>query len=76
MKKTKSPNISQVCLHTQNPRPFPGFAVVVVVVVVVVFLFDEILDDFYALFSECVTVFRRKVRISVGRETQNTHFAD
>ena len=30
----------EICIHTQNPRRFPGFTVVVVTLVV------EILDDF------------------------------
>ena len=65
--------------HTQNPRRFPGFAVVVVT------LFVEIFDEFHDFVSECVsfpreinnplwvvTVFRRKLTIFIGREI-NTH---
>ena len=67
-----------MCLHTQNLRQFPGFAVVVVT------LFDEILDDFHVSLTECfsprksttnfgVTVFfTEKVTNSIGRETK-TH---
>ena len=44
-KNVKPSNISQVlCLHTQTPRRFPGFAAVVVKNV------DEILNDFHDLF--------------------------
>ena len=44
----------EICLHTQNPRRFPEFAVVVVT------FFYEIRDDFHDFVSECVS-FPRKI---------------
>ena len=41
-------------IHTQNPRRFPGFAVVVVT------FFVKILNDFHDFVSECVS-FPRKI---------------
>ena len=80
-KNAKYQKISEFfCLQTQNPRRFPGFAVVVVT------FFNEIHDDLHDLFSECVFFQKKKsttnlgvslffkgtVTISVGRETK-TH---
>ena len=51
----KCPKISQVfCLHTQNPRRFPGFAVVVVT------FFDQIPDDFHDVHGMCL-FFQKKI---------------
>ena len=66
-------------IQTQNPRRFPGFAVVVVT------CFVKALDEFHDCVSECVSFpkkinnpfwevtvffFRRRVTIFIGRETK------
>ena len=62
----------EMWLHTQSPTRFPEFTVVVVT------FFVEILDDFHDFVSECVSFweshrfFKRKVTISIGRETKHT----
>ena len=69
-KRRKIKKSEEIWLQTQNLRRFPGFAVAVVT------LFDEILG--MCVFRKkiniqfgCLTVFRRNVTSSIGRETKS-----
>ena len=71
-KRRKIEKSEEIWLQTPNLRRFPGFAVAVVT------LFDEILG--MCVFRKkiniqfgCLTVSRRNVTSSIGRETENAH---
>ena len=75
-KKKKMRNLGRFlkfCLHTDNPRRFPGFTVVVVT------FFDEIIGDFHDFVSECVS-FQRKINnpfwvvIVFPKKSDNCHW--